>query len=463
MNPLIQTPLTKLQTRFAILDLNGETRIVDREQINFRGNDEVFYYKKTDAELHMSRELELMPVSNPKQVIKDFWINPDTHVYKKIAFHPNEKSPTTLNYWRGNTVLPAKGDWSCIQEFLFEVICASDRLTYEYLISYLAHMLQKPEEKPGVMIVLLGGQGTGKGVFFQLVSHIWSNMTLLISDIDQVLGRFNAALERNFIVCMDEALFAGDRKATDRLKSLVTESSIHIEQKYQPARSIASVHRFFAASNHGHFASVDHDDRRFLILRVSEKYQRNAHYFSKVCASIKDLNVIRAMVYELDQIDLKDFNVRAKPETREHALQKIQSLRGFVRYWFEVLSTGDLSGGRGALNEWHKPRFIATKILVNEYANFDRQAERFQSYQQAQALSILQKVCPSIQRKRELSSVAELSVKEQLRGVLLPELSVARNDFSNYLGCHVEWDEVTSHRQQIGSSTYQYSSHDSPF
>jgi putative DNA primase/helicase len=148
MNPLTQTPLTNLQTRFAILDLNGETRIVDREQINFRGNDEVFYYKKTDAELHMSRELELMPVSNPKQIIKDFWINPDTHVYKKIAFHPDEKSPTTLNYWRGNTVLPAKGNWSCIQEFLFEVICASDRLTNEYLIYFLAHMLQKPEEKP---------------------------------------------------------------------------------------------------------------------------------------------------------------------------------------------------------------------------------------------------------------------------------------------------------------------------
>ena len=73
-------------------------------------------------------------------------------------------------------------------------------------------MLQCPEHKPGVMLVLLGRQGTGKGLFFQILQRIWSRTSLLVSDIDQIVGRFNAALEHNYVIIMDEAMFSGDRK-----------------------------------------------------------------------------------------------------------------------------------------------------------------------------------------------------------------------------------------------------------
>ena len=114
-------------------------------------------------------------------------------------------------------------------------------------------MIQKPEEKPGIMIVMSGGQGTGKGTFFCLLQKIWLKTTLIVSDVDHVIGGFNAALERNYAVCMDEALFSSQKKAMDRLKSFITEAKITVEQKYLPRRSLDSIHRFFAATNHEHF------------------------------------------------------------------------------------------------------------------------------------------------------------------------------------------------------------------
>jgi hypothetical protein len=152
-----------------------------------------------------------------------------------------------------------------------------------------------------------------------------------------VVSNFNASLERHYVVCMDEALFAGDKRAVDRLKSLVTEPVVDIEQKYQPRRTIHSYHRFFAASNSDHFAQTDRDDRRFLYLRVPDTRQGDHAYFDSLHTAIGDPNVVSAFVCDLLAIDLADFNVRQRPRTREHISQKLQSLEGFERFWYEVL------------------------------------------------------------------------------------------------------------------------------
>jgi hypothetical protein len=69
---------------------------------------------------------------------------------------------------------------------------------------------------------------------------------------------------------------------------MITEPNINIEQKYQPARSIGSVHRLFAASNHEHFAHVEMDDRRFVFLRVSDLHMQDTTYFAQLAAAVQD-------------------------------------------------------------------------------------------------------------------------------------------------------------------------------
>ena len=90
----------------------------------------------------------------------------------------------------------------------------------------------------------MGGEGTGKGMFFKASLKNLGKNQLLVSDINEIVGNFNASLERNLIICMDEALFKGDKRAQDKLKSIVTEQNIRIEQKYEPRHTIQSFHRF---------------------------------------------------------------------------------------------------------------------------------------------------------------------------------------------------------------------------
>ena len=213
------------------------------------------------------------------------------------------------------------GATSVIDRHIREVICSGVKEYYEYHMNYLAHMVQKPEEKAGVMLIYMGGEGTGKGSMCRVLEAIWSHSTLQVSNVDDILGRFTGALERSYIVWLDEAIFKGDRKSQDALKTFITEPYIRIEEKYQPKREIESFHRCFAATNHKHFGQVSADNRRFFMLQVSEEKKINksasaedqkkqGEYWRRFYDALHDGKTIPAFLYHLKQRDISDFNVK---------------------------------------------------------------------------------------------------------------------------------------------------------
>lgn len=441
------TPLAALQDRFGIIDLSSELRVIDLHKVMAMKagtlRSELSMYKRSDADLRMKRFLEVQPIAcKPNLVIADFWVSPDTVEYNATAFTPTMTPDAVLNFWVGPAAGAKPGNWRVLRDFIRDVICAGDDHVYTYLIQFIAHMLQEPADKPGVMVVLLGGQGTGKGMFFKLLRAIWPKTTLLISDMEQVTGRFNDCLERNFIVCLDEAMFAGNRKAMDRLKSMVTEAHIQIEQKFQPARTIESVHRFFASSNHDHFGHIERDDRRSVILRISASRQQDTQYFGQISAAIHDPRTVAAMIYYLQRKDLSAFDVRKKPQTSEHLAQKLKSLEGFERFWYEVLLAGHLSGSdspAGFSDEWSGPTFVPTSILVDNYKEFNRLANQYQTVQSTDVTTVVRRLCPSAQLDRQICKQPGIATNSQRRGLQLPDIATARHEFESAMGGSVPW------------------------
>lgn len=442
-----QTPLAALQDRFAIIDLSSQMLVIDLEKVKDMQSgvlrSELSMYKKLDAELRMKRCLEAQPIAcKPNQVVADFWMSPDTVEFKGTAFSPSSLPHTVLNFWVGPTTMAKPGNWRVLRDFIRDIICAGDDTVFCYLSCFIAHMLQRPEDKPGVMIVLLGGQGTGKGMFFKLLRSIWPSTTLLISDMEQVTGRFNDCLERNYIVCLDEAMFAGNRKAMDRLKSTVSESYVHIEQKFQPARSIESVHRFFASSNHDHFGHIERDDRRSVILRVSDSKQQDTHYFGQISDAMHDPRIIAAMVYYFQRKNLSAFDVRKKPQTDEYLTQKLKSLQGFERFWFEVLLAGNFSGSDkqvGYSGDWNVATFVPTSSLVDHYKEYNKQAQRYQTVQSTDVTTEVHRLCPSAKPQRQLFKHPGHTSTSQRRGLQLPNIATARREFESAMGGSVPW------------------------
>lgn len=435
-------PLNEVQAKFALLNLGGEVRVVSLAEIeatlNGTREGSISMYKTADGKLLIMRFIETLAVSSkPANVVEEFKHSPRTRVYDALAFSPLPMPPTTLNFWVGSTVVPSKGDWNVIYDYLRDIVCDGDLQKLEYFLNFVAHMLQHPEKKPGVMPVLLGGEGTGKGTLFQLLQALWTRTSLLVSNIDDVVGQFNAAIERKFIIFMDEAMFSGDRKAQDRLKSMITETTVTVEQKYQPSRTIASYHRFIAASNHQHFAQVSSDDRRFLFLRVSEARKKDYAYWAKIHRAIEDPLVVSALAYDLGARDLTNFNFRDRPATVEHMEQKLRSLTGFERYWFEVLQDGSfgLDVGFPVTLPWGGPCFVATLALIRWCKADSRGVKQYASPQQSEIKKLLRKVCCSAVVDRKMFE------GRQQRGFVLPSLFTARAEFALAMGGDIDWGD----------------------
>jgi len=415
--------------------------LIDLEQIekikSGASNEDISFYKKGPAEIKARRFLEGLAVSSdPKTIISQFWISPNTIEYKWLAFSPLPTPPTTLNFWVNSLIEPKKGDWSQLRLFIEQIICDNSKECSEYLIWFLAHMLQYPEKKPGIIIVLLGTQGTGKGTFFNLLRKIWSRTTLQVNDIDHVVGNFNAVLEQNYVVCMDEALFVGERKKLERLKSLITEPMLRIEQKYQPSRTIASFLRFFAASNSDQFAHIEKDDRRFVFLKIADSQKCNPEYFDAIHKLLDDEVVISAMVYDLLQIDISKFNPRLRPKTNEHINQKLQSLDGFERYWFEVLHSKNLGCIESSFNDWSDARFVTTESLISNYKTFNKNAEKYGAFQSRNIAKSLKKLCPSA-----IKDKGKAQHGKEARGYSLPTVEDGRKEFEGAIGGVIDWGD----------------------
>ncbi|WP_230852431.1 primase-helicase family protein, partial [Vibrio crassostreae] len=129
---------------------------------------------------------------------------------------------------------------------------------YEYLMNWVAHMIQKPEEKPEVAIVLKAGQGTGKGTFVDPLGKIIGAHFVHLTEQSQVVGRFNSLLENRVLIFADE-FFAGSKKHTDQLKGMITEKTAKIERKGVDSIIVPSFSRLIMASNHEYIVSIEKD------------------------------------------------------------------------------------------------------------------------------------------------------------------------------------------------------------
>ena len=366
--------------------------------------------------------------------VADVWLEDrDRRQFDGLVFAPGEERVvgSAYNLWSGWAVEPSDdGDCSPWFDHVREVICGGSAELERYVVSWCADLVQNPGRKPGVALVLRGGEGAGKTIMGQMLGKLFPEHYFLIDSPRYLTGQFNAHLASCLLVQADEAFWAGDVGSEGRLKGLVTSDFQMIEHKGIDPVRVENHVRLLASSNSDWVVPAGIDARRWAVLDVSDARRGDTAYFKRLGAMMNDPAALGALLAELRAYKIGDFDLRAVPKTKALLDQKIRSLDPLRSWWLSCLERGSIDPkGQAWLDTMANDDIYMSYIGDAELVRVSRRAAR------TEFGMALRSLVPWAVWTRVYNSK-----QERVPGTKLPPLADCRAHFERALGQVIAWD-----------------------
>lgn len=280
------------------------------------------------------RELNLMyeNVLIDEQRFTDIWRKSiKIKTFENVDFlpYPCEVPEYTFNTFTGLTASKIQRKNEDIDFSIFlkhmKILTGHDEKGYNYLLKYLAHLVQRPGELPRTALVFKSKQGVGKNIFFECFGNylIGRENTLQTAEMEKVIGRFSM-INNKLLVIMDEANGKDSFSNSDKIKNIITAEDIAWERKGIDGVKINNCGRYLIFSNNDTPVMIEMSDRRFVVYICADDVRNNREYFKELYASFKDEQKVRAFYDYLKSIDVSDWDsINDRPLTK--AYKNIQS------------------------------------------------------------------------------------------------------------------------------------------
>lgn len=240
---------------------------------------------------------------------------------------------------------------------------------FDYLVSWLASAMQRPDRKTGVLILLSGRRGIGKSQLISALTTIVPHARQDTKGIANLTGRFNAHLESSTLYMFPESPQSSGASAAEfaELKSLITESDeFTIEQKGIDQKRVQLYHNYLVASNFNSSVELEDGDRRFCIIpnQDAPHGHEDKEYWAKMHPMLNSNEFRASFQRYLLTRDISNFDVRSFPK---HDVRNSVIARSPITEF--VLSTPHfrqllLDSCRSVVSDESDPRFGDTRIDV---------------------------------------------------------------------------------------------------
>jgi hypothetical protein len=371
--------------------------------------------------------------------ISQYWMEwKDRRQYDAVVFSPG-KDPGArwYNLWRGFTVQPAdKASHPSVEAFkehALKNVCQGNESDYRYLMGFFAHMIQRPWEKPLVALVFRGAKGVGKNALLERVGALLGSHFVVADDDRYLLGNFNSHLESNLFFILDEAAWAGDKRAEGKLKGLITGQKRLVEHKGKEARNVKSLSRVAIIGNEDWLVPASEDERRYAVFNVGDGRKQDRKFFQDMREGMEAGGYANLLRFLMDY-DLTGFDVNQAPQTEGLLDQKLASLGPVQKWWCDCLTAGEVTssdlGGvwpeklqtarlREAFTIWSKKHNVRSWLLSDK--DFGKQ---------------MRIMSPSLKHRK-----IHMQGSQKVNGYEFPTLEKARAEWEVYIGQPQEWGE----------------------
>lgn len=259
--------------------------------------------------------------------------------YSRIVFKPHALDHE-LNLWAPIPCERIKGDVSLFQELCVNAMAGGSVSKGEWLINFLAHLVQKPDEKPSVVPVLIGDQGTGKGLLCEgIMATILKDYFYKIMTAQTLKERFNTDQACKFLTFIDEATWRGDLVEDGILKSLTGSDKMTVEEKFGGRYTVENFSRYIIASNNKEAVAIERTNRRYIVFETSSEYCGKHDFFAKAWAALEKGNLAENVFDYLMSKDISQFNPFKLPEDDLTGVDmKLKTEGAVAQFWNELFS-----------------------------------------------------------------------------------------------------------------------------
>lgn len=257
---------------------------------------------------------------------------------ERITYKPGQDRITAeneLNIWSGWGCLPAEGDitpWKQLLDYVFEDADPDHRVWFE---QWLAYPLQHPGEKLFSAAVIWGTQhGTGKSLIGHTMAKIYGRNAIEIGD-QGLHDSFNGWAENRQFV-MGEEITSGDKRQNgDRMKKMITQREMRINQKFLPQYTVPDCINYYFTSNHPDSFFLEDTDRRYFVHALNRPPLPQSFY--RKYAEWLEGSGPHALFHYLLNLDVSDFDPQGPAPMTDAKVDMINNGRSDVGLWVATL------------------------------------------------------------------------------------------------------------------------------
>jgi hypothetical protein len=297
-----------------------------------------------------------------------------------IVFEPSDHCDlNAFNLWSGFDIVPRRGDWSMLRGHLLDNVCKSNQEYFDWMMTWMAQIIQRPGEKMGSAVVIRGKKGTGKSQLFKWLARAIYPYSLTVSQRNHIVGNFNGHQSGVLLMVCEEAFWAGDVQAGGVLKNLITNDKMMMEKKGVDAIEVSNYARLAMVSNEQWVVPAGLDDeRRFFVLECGEARMKDTEFFGAMKVQMES-GGIEAMAYDLMHWSPPndDWNIlRNPPKTEALIEQALESMDPWDKFFVQMIQeegcVDDMNGLEEITLYDDKPNVIRVTTLRDHFNAFIR-------------------------------------------------------------------------------------------
>lgn len=194
----------------------------------------------------------------------------------------------------------------------------------KHVLQFIAHIFQKPEERPQHCLLITGQQSVGKSFLLNDMIHgLLGKYCKFVTDFNNLSDRHEMSLFQSLAVVFDDVPWTRKFQTEENWKRYITTLQSRFNEKHEKAFTANVYSRVIIISNKAQpITDLTEESRRWFIPQYSRYEQgldRDQH-LEKLSPVLDELRAMwtetpEALINYFLSVDLSDFQVRIPPKT----------------------------------------------------------------------------------------------------------------------------------------------------